>query len=449
MSFYLKNHQAGNDTTLVTRGVAKCIRESKTEKDVIDMLERGQLERTSEILLKNNEIKSRGEWPALVTAAYHGYKDVMHQLIELGVADKDEVNEAGATSAKVAATAGHTFILEYLYELGADMEKADENGQTPLFVAVARHHLNAADFLLRTAQVNPNVGDIHGATPLYMASAEGNRPMVELLLGYGALQLQSIKSGATSFHVAVEGGHMPVSRLLLKCAPELINVTCSDGKTPLHKACSIGNLGMVTLILKCNKNAINAPTKMGVRPVHCAAKHGYEDVACELLYHGADPNAKTNNGVTPVMMALMNGHGATACIFKDAGSTIILPRTLRNFEFISLLIISFLFMWPGLLNKTQMYYLSILLVLIIGSVLGYYAHLWLLMKKYQAESVMMGDIATSNKDNSINADTTFNGSCKGLSSSNMSKASTVMLTPRESLRGFHTKCMSCDNWNDE
>ncbi len=66
-------------------------------------------------------------------------------------------------------------------------------------------------------------------------------------------------------------------------------------------------------------------------------------------------------------MALMNGHGATACIFKDAGSTIILPRTLRNFEFISLLIISFLFMWPGLLNKTQMYYLSILLVLIIGS----------------------------------------------------------------------------------
>ncbi len=56
------------------------------------------------------------------------------------------------------------------------------------------------------------------------------------------------------------------------------------------------------------------------------------------------------------------------------------------------------------------------------------------MKKYQAESVMMGDIATSNKDNSINADTTFNGSCKGLSSSNMSKASTVMLTPRESLR---------------
>ncbi len=61
MSFYLKNHQAGNDTTLVTRGVAKCIRESKTEKDVIDMLERGQLERTSEILLKNNEIKSRGE----------------------------------------------------------------------------------------------------------------------------------------------------------------------------------------------------------------------------------------------------------------------------------------------------------------------------------------------------------------------------------------------------
>ncbi len=24
--------------------------------------------------------------------------------------------------------------------------------------------------------------------------------------------------------------------------------------------------------------------------------------ACELLYHGADPNAKTNNGVTPVMV---------------------------------------------------------------------------------------------------------------------------------------------------
>ncbi len=63
----------------------------------------------------------------------------------------------------------------------------------------------------------------------------------------------------------------------------------------------------------------------------------------------------------------MNGHGATACIMKDAGSTIALPRTLRNFEFISLLIISFLCMWPGLLNKTQTYYLCMFLVLVTGS----------------------------------------------------------------------------------
>ncbi len=48
-------------TTLVSRGISKSISESNSEKDVMDILERGKLERTSEILLKNHRIKSRGE----------------------------------------------------------------------------------------------------------------------------------------------------------------------------------------------------------------------------------------------------------------------------------------------------------------------------------------------------------------------------------------------------
>ncbi len=75
MSFYPKNHQAGNDTTLVSRGVAKCIRESKTEKDVMDILERGKLERTSEILMKNSGIKSsRGEVSCFLCVCVFAYK---------------------------------------------------------------------------------------------------------------------------------------------------------------------------------------------------------------------------------------------------------------------------------------------------------------------------------------------------------------------------------------
>ncbi len=56
------------------------------------------------------------------------------------------------------------------------------------------------------------------------------------------------------------------------------------------------------------------------------------------------------------------------------------------------------------------------------------------MKKYQAESAMMGDIATLHEDDPFSVATTFTASHKRFSSTNTSKAGTVTITPRDSLR---------------
>ncbi len=127
-----------------------------------------------------------------------------------------------------------------------------------------------------------------------------------------------------------------------------------------------------------------------------------------MLYFGADPNAKTTSGLTPMMvrlillipiccsnecisdvymfmrhfffkfpfsneiytplfkLAITNGRRNTACILKDAGSTIVLPYILRNLFLLSCFSISFLFMWPGLLTRTSQYRLVIALVLFSG-----------------------------------------------------------------------------------
>ncbi len=58
-----KIHRVGNDTTQVSRGVAKCIKEAKTEKDAMDILEGGLVHMNQTLAEeKNTGTKpSRGE----------------------------------------------------------------------------------------------------------------------------------------------------------------------------------------------------------------------------------------------------------------------------------------------------------------------------------------------------------------------------------------------------
>ena len=73
-------------------------------------------------------------FPAHV-AAYNGDLEHLKLLVEQGVVNINERDERGATLAHKAAGQGHLHILQWLLEMGANMELATQSGETPKDIA--------------------------------------------------------------------------------------------------------------------------------------------------------------------------------------------------------------------------------------------------------------------------------------------------------------------------
>jgi ankyrin repeat protein len=62
-------------------------------------------------------------------------------LAEVG-ADKDRAENSGATPLYVAAYSGHLDVVRHLVEVGADKDHPQNSGETPLYIAAQNGHVD-------------------------------------------------------------------------------------------------------------------------------------------------------------------------------------------------------------------------------------------------------------------------------------------------------------------
>jgi ankyrin repeat protein len=94
--------------------------------------------------------------------------------------------------------------MEWLLEEGAAPDRADHQGRTPLFHAVARDRPEAVRRLLETG-ADVDVRDQFGDTPLMVACAKGQGAMATLLLERGADPAIRDQEGRTARERAAPG----------------------------------------------------------------------------------------------------------------------------------------------------------------------------------------------------------------------------------------------------
>lgn len=143
----------------------------------------------------------------------------------------------GFTPLHWAVITGHTNLVFWLIDKGADVNAADPLGMTPLHKAAVFNRVTCAEALIAGGADVSALGKKYGALrlmPVHLAAEEGQTCMLKCLLTHGA-DINSATEGAnriTPLHFGAAKGRTAVVETLIVSGAD-INICDFAGKTPL------------------------------------------------------------------------------------------------------------------------------------------------------------------------------------------------------------------------
>ena len=153
-------------------------------------------------------------------------------------------------------------------EVVRGLDEGDKWGETPLFVACEKGHIDAARWLLsKLGSTNMETANDDGVTPLSMACERGRIDVVKMLV--------------EEFGANVEG---------------------TESGRPLIEATIRGSIGMVSFLLAYGAS-VDAVDRRGHTALWWSANRGHADVVRVLLAAGADRSIADIEGETPLDVA--------------------------------------------------------------------------------------------------------------------------------------------------
>ena len=280
-----------------------------TEKSLLNAARNGRSEEVSTLIsrgaLVNQIVDVRGN-TALLLAVLSTRIDVVRVLLRSG-AEVNKANKEGVTPLIAAAGNGNVEIVSMLFEYGANVRIVNlkrESALHPAVRGVARHgHTDVVRILLaRGAEVDQQ--DVYQQTPLIVAAAYGNAEVVSILIENNARLPLSDWSGQSALHTAVSHGHSEVVRILLASGAE-VDQANRAGLTPLIAAAENGHTEVVSILIEYHANARLADL-FDQRVADACFRSMV--IFSKLVDAGLNINVVSVEGSTPLMMAVRSGN---------------------------------------------------------------------------------------------------------------------------------------------
>ena len=178
------------------------------------------------LLLQNNaepNIRSQHGITALMVATVKGYYGIIELLLKSNADPNIFVQGEGALD--IACLSGSASIVSLLIDHDAVIERRE--GKSLLIAPIQKSDYDTVKILIE-AGIDVNVQDEYDG-PLLLASASGNKAMVQLLLGAGADIYMQNSLGLTAYDVANIMGFEDIATLLaLKAAERYLSSSSSS-----------------------------------------------------------------------------------------------------------------------------------------------------------------------------------------------------------------------------
>ena len=196
-----------------------------------------------------------------------------------------------------ACAEGVLGIIRYLIEIFPDfMHVRDSEGNTPLFNAVSRGHIDIL-YLLEQKGADLTAKGKNGTTIMHLACWLRQKEItVYMLKHYPRLGFICDNNGVQVIHYAAMGGSIEVIDYFIDRKVD-VDVLDNDKNTILHKACQKpGNEEMVYYLTQKYPHMKHQQTLSGESPLHKAASAGSIQIIEHLISEGLDINQCNNKG---------------------------------------------------------------------------------------------------------------------------------------------------------
>jgi ankyrin repeat protein len=253
---------------------------------------------------------------ALCAATVRGHLEAVRLLLDAG-ADPDRVDAGGGTPLMAAARVGRLALLRLLLARDAAVDAVEPATGATAFIYTCLHNQSACAEALVRAGCDRGIKDKAGWTGGALAEAKGHAAVVARLRAVVAEQLRAVQAawpvpepepaamqsgdgrpmtGGRPCNAIVAGGGEPTDQLVMAAmkgdaaALSRLLATAADPNALVVAQNASSGLFFQTTALRA------------------AAALGRVEVARLLLDGGADPSRAGGNGVTPLMAAAGEGH---------------------------------------------------------------------------------------------------------------------------------------------
>jgi ankyrin repeat protein len=262
------------------------------------------------------------DWTPLHVLAYFGIVSKSKRLLVQGARVDANDNSFKITPLHCAASRGHSEMVEFLLDNGADGNAIARDGSTALHLATTYGQRKVMKLLLHRP-VNAQIADEDGATSLQLAvKTEADEATVPLLVKNKVdVNTRNIRTGDTALHLAIEWRRPRIVLFLLDKGAK-IDMTNEIGLTPLQLAVKVDNCDAISMLLQRRAN-VEARSLSGFTALQLAAYEGHWVAFDLLVIGGADVNAWNKDGESLIHeQAQMASGTSVASKLLDQGANI-------------------------------------------------------------------------------------------------------------------------------
>ncbi len=282
----------------------------------LDINEEVKVETPSSFRTRGALFLYNGKGTRLFHATRFNDEELVEWLVEHG-ADVNKATEDGYTPLIVALGLGNENLVHYFVEHGADVNKVTENEKSPLSFAFRSGDLNLFYYLIENgAKIDNEVG----ASILLRSILNSNEEFVKYLIAHGADINRGPKDGYSPLLAALEINNHPLIELFVGLGAEVKGLKDENGMTPLLLALRNGCSEEILSYLIENDDNVNAEVN-GHTPLLVASQRGNENLIKLLVEKGADVNVVNNIGETPLFLAVRRENTPLILFLLEHGAT--------------------------------------------------------------------------------------------------------------------------------